>query len=296
MIRVEITSTQVRARVANRSLNSVEITGRLGTNRGQSVVNQTVTLSAGAQEVQTRTETDGTFTASLELSRGSLDGGGNTVTVTFAGGDDTNLGSASTFVPVPPASVESVFDEISSPEQQLPLREILIIFAVIATSGGALAVGSYRGWFDAELLGSDDDEADVMTDGSPAAASDYDTQNSTNPSTEFTAPREQLNRGEVQQAVLQTYGRIWDKYQMWVEADPQSHWALYNAVESTSLDVDESLYELTSVYEQSAYSPTTPDFRAGRAAIEAGEGVYDALIDIDDRDDSDSDFDADDEK
>ncbi len=288
MIRVEITSTQIRARVANRSLNSVEITGRLGTNRGQSIVNQTVTLSAGTQEVSTRTEPDGTFTASLELSRGSLNGGGSTVTVTFAGGDDTNLASASTFVSVPPAPVESVFDEISSPEQQLPLREILIIFAVIATSGGVLAVGRYRGWFDTELPSLSSGEGDVTADESSATTSDYDTQDTTSRSTEFTTPREQLNRGEVQQAVLHSYGQIWDKYQTWVDTDPQSHWELYNAVESTSLDVDESLYELTTVYEQSAYSPTTPDFRAGRIAIEAGQETYDALADID-IDDNDSD-------
>ena len=280
VIRVEITSTQIRARVANRSLTSVEITGRLGTSRGESVVNQTVTLSAGSQEVQTRTAADGTFTASLELSRGSLRGGGDSVTVTFAGGAGTNLGSASTFVPVPPASVESVFEEISSPEQQLPLRELLIVLAVLATSGGALAVGSYRGWFDTELLsfGDDGDEANVMTDGSSNARFDDETRETSNRSPEFTTPREQLNRGEPEQAVLHSYGQIWDRIQIWMETDPQSHWALYNAVESTSLDIDEPLYELTSVYEQTAYSPTDPNFRTGRAAIEAGESVYDALI------------------
>ncbi len=164
---------------------------------------------------------------------------------------------------------------------------------IMITSGGALAVGSYRGWFDAELPSFGNEEADILTDGSPAASPDHERQDTTNRSTEFTTPRERLNRGEVQQAVLQTYGRIWDEYQTWIESDPQSHWALYNAVESTPLDVDESLYELTSVYEQSAYSPTTPDFRAGRAAIEAGEGVYDALIDLDIDDANDSDSDAD---
>jgi chlorite dismutase len=291
VIRVEITSTQIRARVANRSLTSVEITGRLGTSRGESVVNQTVTLSAGSQEVQTRTAADGTFTASLELSRGSLRGGGDSVTVTFAGGAGTNLGSASTFVPVPPASVESVFEEISSPEQQLPLRELLIVLAVLATSGGALAVGSYRGWFDTELLsfGDDGDEANVTTDGSSNARFDDETRETSNRSAEFTTSREQLNRGEVEQAVLHSYGQIWDRIQIWMETDPQSHWALYNAVESTSLNIDEPLYELTSVYEQTAYSPTDPNFRTARAAVEAGESVYDALInDTDSGTESDS--------
>lgn len=280
LIRVELTATEINARVANRSLTSVEITGRLQTNRGESVPNQTVTLSAGAQEVQVETASDGTFTGSLELSRGSLAGGGDTVTVAFSGGDETNLGPASAFVSVSPASVESVFEEISSPEQQLPLREILIVFIVMMTSGGTLVIGRYRGWFDAELPSFGNDDADVMTDGSPAAAGEYNQRNidGQTQSAEFTTPREQLNRGEVEKAVLQSYGQIWDSFQTRMEADPQSHWALYNAVEPMSLDIDEPLYELTSVYEQTAYSPTDPNFRTGRAAIEAGESVYDALI------------------
>jgi hypothetical protein len=219
----------------------------------------------------------------LELSRGSLAGGGDTVTVAFSGGDETNLGPASAFVSVSPASVESVFEEISSSEQQLPLREILIVFIVMMTSGGTLAIGRYRGWFDfdAELPSFGNNDANVMTDGSPSAAGEYNAREIDEQiqSAEFTTPRERLNRGEVEQAVLQSYGRIWDELQTCVETDPQSHWALYNAVESTSLDIDEALYELTSVYEQTAYSPTDPDFRAGRAAIEAGETVSDALSD-----------------
>ena len=127
-------------------------------------------------------------------------------------------------------------------------------------------------------FGDDGDEANVMTDGSSNARFDDETRETSNRSPEFTTPREQLNRGEPEQAVLHSYGQIWDRIQIWMETDPQSHWALYNAVESTSLDIDEPLYELTSVYEQTAYSPTDPDFRTGRAAIEAGESVYDALI------------------
>jgi hypothetical protein len=287
-IRVELTATEINARVANQSLSSVEITGRLQTNQREGVPNQIVTVSTGTQEARVETAADGTFTGSLELSRDSLARSEDTVTVAFSGGDQTNLAPASTSVSVSPASVESVSEKISSSEQQLPLQEILIIFIVIMTSGGTLAIGRYRGWFgfDTELPSFGNDDTNVMTDGSPTATNEYNTRetNEQTQSAEFTTPRERLNRDEVEQAVLQSYGRVWNELQTWVAADPQSHWALYNAVESTSLDIDEALYELTSVYEQTAYSPTDPDFRAGRAAIEAGETVSDALsnsLDVD---------------
>jgi hypothetical protein len=97
-------------------------------------------------------------------------------------------------------------------------------------------------------------------------------------SIKFTQSRKQLNRGEVEQAVLYSYARVWDELQAWVEADPQTHWELYDTVESTSLDIDESLHVLTRVYEQTAYGSNTPHFLAGRAAIEASEAVHSALL------------------
>jgi hypothetical protein len=280
-IRVGIASTQIRAWVANRSVDSIKIAGQLRTSRGESIPDQTVTLSAGTQEVQTQTTATGTFTASLELSRGSLQRGKETVTVAFTGGGETNLAPASAYISVPPASIESAYGVISAFEQQPGPGKMLIIFAAIISSGAMVAVGSYHGWVNTDLqrIGGDDTETDVVTNKSSTAVSNGKTRDAGDQSIEFTQSRKQLNRGEIEQAVLHSYARVWNELQAWVEADPQTHWELHEAVKSTSLDVDESLHVLTKVYEQTAYGSDTPHFLAGRAAIEASEAVHSALLD-----------------
>lgn len=279
-IRVGIASTQIRAWVANRSVDSIKIAGQLQTARGESIPNQTVTLSAGTQEIQTQTTATGTFTASLELSRGSLQRDKETVTVAFTGGDETNLAPASAYISVPPASIESAYGVIPAFEQQPGPRKMLIIFAAMISTGAMVAVGSYHGWVTTHLdrVGGDDTEIDAVTNNSLTAISDCETRDAGDHSIKFTQSRKQLNRGEVEQAVLYSYARVWDELQAWVEADPQTHWELYDTVESTSLDIDESLHVLTRVYEQTAYGSNTPHFLAGRAAIEASEAVHSALL------------------
>lgn len=278
---VDVTQTQIRGRVENRSISSVTITGRLSTANGRSVVNQTVQLSAGPQEVTTRTEPDGSFTAQLSLTSGSLASGDNTVTVAFDGGPTTNLGPASAFVEVPPTSIESLFDEVPTSEQGIPWRGLGIVGAIIATSGGALAVGSRRGWFEVYIpdLGSDETAADGGTTeiAESTSAEPPDSQTTV----ELSQAQTHLNRGDFEAAILESYGRVWEALQAEIPVDPQSHWRLYQASVEHDVGVDDALQTLTVSYEQTAYSPSSPDMQRAQSALSDAEAVLKIINDPD---------------
>ena len=276
---VDVTQTQIRAQIKNRSISTVSISGRLRTASGLGVANQTVQLTAGPQQVTTQTASDGSFIAQLSLTSGSLAAGDNTVTVAFNGGPATNLGPASAFVEVPPASVESLFDQVSTSEQGIPWRGVGIVGAIIAASGGALAVGSRRGWFEVRLsgLGSDETVADGgMTDTvEQTAVESPDTETGV----ELSQARTHLDRGEFEQAILVGYGRVWEALQAEISADPQSHWGLYQATVEHDVGVSDALQALTGTYEQTAYSPSSPDMQRAQSALSDVEAVLETIDD-----------------
>ena len=278
---VDVTQTQIRAQIKNRSISTVTISGRLRTASGLGVANQTVQLTAGPQQVTTQTASDGSFIAQLSLTSGSLAAGDDTVTVAFNGGPATNIGPASAFVEVSPASVESLFDQVSTSEQGIPWRGMGIVGAVIATSGGALAVGSRRGWFELRLPEVRDDEtvADggMMETTKPASAETPEVETPV----ELTRIQTRLNRGELETAVLDSYGRVWEALQAEVPSNPQSHWGLYQASVEHDVGIDTELRTLTATYEQTAYGPGSPNFQSAQSALANAEALLEMIYESD---------------
>ncbi len=146
----------------------------------------------------------------------------------------------------------------------------------IISGGTMVAVGGYRGWVNVRSYNSD--ETSLAMNQPSVAMSRTDMKEDTEYSVTFIISRKRLNRGAVEQAVSYSYARVWDELQTRVETDPQSHWELYDAVRSTSLDVDKSLYTLITVHQRVAYSSDTINFLQGRIAIEAAETVYTAAL------------------
>jgi hypothetical protein len=280
-VTVEVTQTQLRGRVEDRSISSLTISGKLSTRAGQAVANETIRLSAGTQEVTAQTAADGTFSAQLSLISGSLATGDDTVVVAFDGGPDTNLGPASGSLTIQSSSIESLFEQVSPTEQGIPWRGLGIVGAVIATSGGALAVGSRRGWFELRLPDLTDDEtvADggMMETTEPASAETPDVETPV----ELTRIQTRLNRGELETAVLDSYGRVWEALQAEIPSNPQSHWRLYQASVEHDAGIDTELRTLTATYEQTAYGPGSPNFQSAQSALANAEALLEMIYESD---------------